>query len=172
VRQAAAKATLDSAFADHTHGALSGQPVLSSSMAERSPKQLQKCLLLYDGECRLCVTAKRGLERLETHRSADGVRLIAYQSEEAKQALGADYRPGRPDVALLLYPDGRVAGGLDAFLPLLPGLKGGRILAVLFKFPPVKPFAYVLYRFIARYRYRLFGEVPLEHRMDNLGPRP
>jgi predicted DCC family thiol-disulfide oxidoreductase YuxK len=134
------------------------------AMAESSSNRGQKCLLLYDGQCRLCVTAKRGLERLETDRSADEVRLIAYQSEEAKQALGADYRPGRPDVALLLYPDGRVAGGLDAFLPLLPGLKGGRILAGLFKFPLVKPLAYLFYRFIARYRYRLFGEVPLETR--------
>jgi predicted DCC family thiol-disulfide oxidoreductase YuxK len=130
-------------------------------MAKLSSQNSQKCLLLYDGQCRLCVTAKRGLEQLET---AGEVRLIAYQSEEAKHALGERYRAGRPDVALLLYPDGRVAGGLDAFLPLLPGLKGGRTLALLFKFPLVKPLAYAFYWLIARYRYNLFGEVPLENR--------
>jgi predicted DCC family thiol-disulfide oxidoreductase YuxK len=57
-----------------------------------------------------------------------------------------------------------MAGGLDAFLPLLPGLKGGRMLATLFKFPLVKPLAYGVYWLIARYRYKLFGEVPLENR--------
>lgn len=133
-------------------------------MMEPSSKSSDKCLLLYDGQCRLCVTAKRGLEQLETERAAGEVRLIPYQSEEAKQALGPRYRPGRPDVALLLHPDGRIAGGLDAFLPLLPGLKGGRILARLFRFPLVKPIAYALYWLIARYRYNLFGEVPLEER--------
>ena len=90
----------------------------------------------------------------------------------AKQALGDRHRPGRPDVAFLLYPDGRVAGGLDAFLPLLPGLKGGRLIALLFKFPLVKPLAYVLYWVIARYRYSLFGEVPLENPENLAVPHP
>jgi len=133
-------------------------------MTEPSSKDSQKCLLLYDGQCRMCVTAKRGLEQLSIERTAGEVRLIPYQSEEAKKVLGARHRPGRPDVALLLYPDGRIAGGLDAFLPLLPGLKGGRMLAILFKFPLVKPLAYGVYWLIARYRYKLFGEVPLENR--------
>ena len=131
-------------------------------MVELSSRGSEKCLLLYDGQCRLCVTAKRGLEQLGAERAAGELRLIPYQSEEAKQALGVRYRPGRPDVALLLYPDGQVAGGLDAFLPLLPGLKGGRMLALLFRIPLVKPLAYVLYWLVARYRYKLFGEVPLE----------
>lgn len=139
-------------------------------MTDLSSKNSQECVLLYDGQCRLCVTAKRGLERLGTERPAEAVRMIAYQSDEAKRALGTRYCPGRPDVALLLYPDGRVAGGLDAFLPLLPGLKGGRVVAMLFRFPLVKPLAYVLYWLIARYRYSVFGEVPLENQEGPAGP--
>jgi len=141
-------------------------------MAESSSKQSQECLLLYDGQCRLCVTAKRGLEQLGAEHAAGDVRLIAYQSEEAKQALGDRHSPGRPEVAFLLYPDGRMAGGLDAFLPLLPGLKGGWLIALLFKFPLVKPLAYVLYWVIARYRYSLFGEVPLENPENLTVPHP
>jgi hypothetical protein len=34
------------------------------------PRTSQTCLLIYDGQCRLCVTAKKGLERLETHSDA------------------------------------------------------------------------------------------------------
>lgn len=130
-------------------------------MAGPSDRASEPCLLVYDGECRLCVTAKKGLERLETHADAAPVRMIPYQSEEAKQALGKSYRPGRPNAAFLVHPDGEVARGLDAFLALLPGLKWGRALTALLSFPLVKPFGYLLYWFVARYRYAVFGQVPL-----------
>lgn len=130
-------------------------------MADLSPEPPRDCLLLYDGQCRLCVTAKKGLERLATEQAGEAVRMIAYQSEEARVLLGDRYRAGRPDVAFLVRPNGEVAGGLEAFLPLLPGLKGGPVLAALFRLPLAKPLGHLLYRFVARYRYRLFGEVPL-----------
>jgi predicted DCC family thiol-disulfide oxidoreductase YuxK len=122
----------------------------------------QTCLLVYDGECRLCVTAKKGLDRLDPHADAAPLRMVPYQSEEAKQALGESYRPGRPNAAFLVRPDGEIARGLDAFLALLPGLKGGRILSALLSLPLVKPLGYLLYWFVARYRYAVFGRVPLE----------
>ena len=127
----------------------------------------QSCLLVYDGQCRLCVTAKKGLERLETHTDAIPVRMVPYQSEEAKQALGKSYLPGRPNAAFLVYPNGEVARGLDAFLALLPGIKGGKALSVLLSFPLVKPFGYLLYWFVARYRYSIFGQVPLAEASEN-----
>lgn len=113
--------------------------------------------LIYDGDCRLCVTAKAGLERLG---GAPTVRFIPYQSEEAACRLGADYRPGRPDVAFLVEQDGRISRGLDAFLPLLPGLRGGRFWLALLKVPLARPVAWFVYRVVARYRYRLFGRAP------------
>jgi predicted DCC family thiol-disulfide oxidoreductase YuxK len=122
----------------------------------------QTCLLVYDGQCRLCVTAKKGLERLGTHTDASPVRMVPYQSEEAKQALGSSYRPGRPNAAFLVHPTGEIARGLDAFLALLPGLKGGRILSVFLSLPLMKPLGYLLYWFVARYRYSIFGQVPLD----------
>ena len=130
-------------------------------MADPSDRESQACLLVYDGQCRLCVTAKKGLERLGTHGDATPIRMVPYQSEEAKQALGEGYLPGRPNVAFLVRPNGEIARGLDAFLALLPGLKGGRVLSVLLSLPVVKPFGYVLYWFVARYRYSIFGKVPL-----------
>jgi predicted DCC family thiol-disulfide oxidoreductase YuxK len=86
--------------------------------------------------------------------------MIPYQSEEAKRLLGPRYRDGRPDAAFLVGADGEIASGLDAFLPLLPGLKGGRVLTRLFAFALVKPLACRLYRLLAKYRYQVFGEVP------------
>jgi len=107
----------------------------------------------------MCVTAKGGLERLSEGRQ---LRMIPYQSEEARRLLGARHHGGRPEAAFLVTADGKIAGGLDAFLPLLPGLRGGRVLAGLFAIPFVKPLADCVYRLVARHRYRLFGEVPLD----------
>jgi predicted DCC family thiol-disulfide oxidoreductase YuxK len=59
-----------------------------------SDRASQASLLIYDGQCRLCVTAKNGLEGLETHADATPIRMVPYQSEEAKLALGESYRPG------------------------------------------------------------------------------
>ena len=129
----------------HKHG------MQKASLEKRSEQTL-----IYDGECRLCVTAKEGIERLGTDPK---VRFVPYQSEEAASRLGADYKPGRPDVAFLVEPNGRIRYGLDAFLPLLPGLRGGRILAALIGVPLLRPLAYLVYRLIARYRYQLFGAV-------------
>lgn len=128
-------------------------------MAQDSPTPGPERILIYDGQCRLCVTAKEGIERLEGARREGAVRFVPYQSEEAARCLGSEYRPGRPDVAFLVDADGRVSRGLDAFLPMLPGLRGGRMLLALMRIPVLKPLAYLAYRIVARYRYRWFGQV-------------
>jgi predicted DCC family thiol-disulfide oxidoreductase YuxK len=107
----------------------------------------------------MCVAAKDGLERLSADRD---VRLIPYQTEEARRLLGNQYCEGRPEAAFLVTADGRISSGLDAFLPLLPGLRGGRLLAKLFALPFVKPVGHFIYRLVARHRYRVFGEVPFD----------
>jgi predicted DCC family thiol-disulfide oxidoreductase YuxK len=141
--------------------AVSGRSRGITAMADPSGRASQSCLLVYDGQCRLCVTAKKGLERLGAYADATPIRMVPYQSEEAKQALGEGYWSGRPNVAFLVRPTGEIIRGLDAFLALLPGLKGGRVLSVLLRFPLVKPIGYLLYWFVARYRYSVFGKVEL-----------
>lgn len=114
-----------------------------------------KRTLIYDDHCRLCVTAKEGIERLG---APEDVRWVPYRSEEAATCLGTEHRPGRPDAAFLVEADGTVKKGLDAFVPLLPGLRGGWLLLALWRIPFLRPLAYMLYRVVARYRYRLFGQ--------------
>ncbi|MGH7230490.1 MAG: thiol-disulfide oxidoreductase DCC family protein [Nitrospiraceae bacterium] len=132
-------------------------------MAHESTQTSADRILIYDGQCRFCVTAKEGLERAGNQ---EGVRFVPYQSEEAARRLGNDYQPGRPAVAFLVDQDGRVSRGLDAFLPLLPGLPGGRVLHALMKIPLIKPLAYLAYRVVARYRYRWFGQMAFPHCSD------
>jgi predicted DCC family thiol-disulfide oxidoreductase YuxK len=112
-------------------------------------------ILIYDGRCRLCVTAKSGIERLG---ETQDVRWVPYHSEEAARCLGKSYQPGRPDAAFLVEADGTITKGLDAFVTLLPGLRGGRLLLALWRVPFLRPIAYLLYRLLARHRYRLFGQ--------------
>jgi predicted DCC family thiol-disulfide oxidoreductase YuxK len=118
---------------------------------------MQDRVLIYDAECRMCAAAREGIERLGA--AGEDVRFVPYQSEEAACRLGDAYRPGRPDAAFLVDGEGRVTGGLDAFLPLLPGLRGGRVLHALFRLPFARPLGRLAYRIVARNRYRWFGAV-------------
>jgi len=114
------------------------------------------CLLIYDGECRFCVATKRKLE--QAGMGPTQVRFVPYQSAEAKQALGSLHGPGRPDMAYLVQPSGDIRQGLDAFLPLAAGFPAGRVLLWFLRIPFVKRVGWLLYRLIARHRYRMFGE--------------
>jgi predicted DCC family thiol-disulfide oxidoreductase YuxK len=129
---------------------------LTKQAASRLSKQV--CLLVYDGECRLCVSTKEKLEQVGAGRAGSHIRFLAYQSEEARKALGQDYRPGRPDMAFLLRPSGEVLKGFEAFLPFVPNLPGGKLLLWWLRFPFVRWLAEWGYRMVARHRYRWFGE--------------
>ena len=118
----------------------------------------KSCLLVYDGECRLCVATKVKLEKAGIGKAASSVRFIPYQSAEAKEALGPLHRPGRPDMAFLVHPSGDIAQGVDAFLPLAAALPAGRLLLWFIRIPLAKRFLELLYRLIARHRYRFFGQ--------------
>ena len=116
----------------------------------------QADVVIYDGECQLCVATKRKLEQAGIGPAQ--VRFIPYQSAEAKQALGTFYGPGRPEMAYLVQPSGDIREGLDAFLPLAAALPAGRALLWFIRIRFVRRVSELLYRFIARHRYRWFGE--------------
>lgn len=125
-------------------------------MGSEAPATDHQRVLIYDGQCRLCVTAKEGLERIF---DTPGVRFVPYRSEEAVRRLGGLYKPGRPDAAFLVESDGTISHGLDAFVPLLPGLPGGRVMLLFLRIPFLRPLTHLAYRIIARNRYRWFGEI-------------
>ncbi|MBA2485197.1 MAG: DUF393 domain-containing protein [Nitrospira sp.] len=122
------------------------------------------CTVIYDGQCRFCVKSKEGIERLSRSNQSASVRYILYQSLEAEQVLGPEYRPGRPEVAYWVGGDGQIRRGLDAILPLLPRIPGGRLLVAFLTVPAFKPMVSRLYGFVARNRYRWFGAVSAKPR--------
>jgi len=133
------------------------------NMAEPTRSSNKLSTVIYDDRCQLCVSAKKGMERFAQEDSLPHVRFLPYQSEEAERYLGQHYSPGRPEVAFLVGPDGHIRRGLDAFLPLLPDMPGGRFLSAIIRFPLVRPLLNLAYRVLARHRYRWFGEVPPHH---------
>lgn len=135
---------------------------------EQIKRQLstRACLLVYDGECRLCVYTKQKLEERGVGQAESDVQFLAYQSETAKSILGSNYRSGRPDVAFLIRPSGEVFQGVEAFLPLIPNMPGGRLLSRWLRFPPAKRLVKWAYRMVARHRYRWFGQAEPPMRQD------
>lgn len=132
---------------------------------ERTESRLseQVCLLIYDAECRLCISTKAKLERMGVDQAGTNVRFLAYQSEEAMKALGQNYRPGRPDMAFLIRSSGEVLQGFEAFLPFIPNLPGGKLLRWGLRLPFARRLTELGYRVVARHRYRWFGNAkPVE----------
>ncbi len=69
-------------------------------------------------------------------------------------------------MAFLIRPSGEVLQGLDALLPLVPNLPGGKLLLWWLGFPSVKRLAEWGYCMIARHRYQWFGEAKIPSRLD------
>jgi predicted DCC family thiol-disulfide oxidoreductase YuxK len=134
---------------------------MGSNLLAEGQLSRQACVLLYDGECRLCVSTKAKLEQLRSGRTGIGVRFLAYQSEEARRLLGCNYRPGRPEEAFMIQPSGKVLRGLDAFIPFLPHLFGGKLVLWVLRLTGVRQLAEWGYRMVARHRYRWFGVAKL-----------
>lgn len=116
-------------------------------------------LLIYDGQCRLCVGVVEGLRRAGAEHDRSEVRLIPYQSAEAVQALGARYRVGVPTTAWLVSPSGEARQGLEAFFPLLRTVPGGAVVQWLLRQHVIRSVAERSYHWLARNRYRWFGAV-------------
>lgn len=131
-----------------------GEPLPANQLDPQQP-----CLLIYDAHCRFCVAAKEGLDRAGMGAAESGVRLIPYDSQDAMLALGDRYRPGPPSMAYLVSSGGTVSQGLDAFLPLLSRLPGGRVIRWMMRWSVTRALAERVYGLIARHRYRLFGTV-------------
>jgi hypothetical protein len=58
--------------------AANGRSRRVKAMADPSDRASQVYLLVFDGQCRLCVIAKKGLEGLETHVDATSILMVPY----------------------------------------------------------------------------------------------
>ena len=113
-------------------------------------------ILFYDGHCGLCHRAVKFA--LKHDRSGNAFRFAPLQGPTFQAQVPANRRAGLPDSIVVLTQSGELLVRSDASLHILRRLGGGwRILAGVFSVIP-RPVRDLVYDFVARIRYRIFGK--------------
>lgn len=115
--------------------------------------------VFYDARCRLCARSRRSLERLRP--SAELV-FVDVRDARAMASFPMVDRAAGLGQMFVLDPSGRLAGGYDGFLSLVPTIPLLRPLRRVLAWRPVRYLGHRTYRWIARNRYRLGGALSCE----------
>jgi predicted DCC family thiol-disulfide oxidoreductase YuxK len=112
-------------------------------------------ILFYDGHCALCHGAVKFV--LKHDRSGEAFRFAPLQGATFQSRISAGARAALPDSIVVLTEDGALLLRSNAFLHILRRLGGGwKTLGSVLAVVP-RPLRDVVYDFIARIRYRVFG---------------
>lgn len=111
--------------------------------------------VLYDGDCRFCTRSAHDIRRRFGHER------IALRNFQEPGAL--DAYPGVTfDAAMkrlhVVAADGRVYGGAEAVARLVAGVRFVGWVAYVYYVPGIRQLADVLYAYVAKNRYKLFGK--------------
>jgi predicted DCC family thiol-disulfide oxidoreductase YuxK len=118
--------------------------------------------LFYDGYCGLCHRAVRFI--LAEDSTGTAFRFAPLQGETFLARVAEERRAGLPDSVVVLTRDGELLVRSNAFLHIFRRLGGGwRLLAAVLSVVP-RGLRDLVYDFVARIRYRVFG------RRDDLCP--
>ena len=116
--------------------------------------------VFYDAQCRLCARSRRTIERLKP---TAAVTFVDVQDPVAMGPFPMVDRAAGLRQMFVLDPSGRLAGGYDGFVALLPALRLLRPLRGVMKLSPVSAVGRRVYAWVARNRYRLGGRVSCEN---------
>ena len=111
--------------------------------------------VLFDGHCNLCNGA---VDFIVRHDPGGRFRFASLQSDKARDLLAEHGRrtpTGGPET-IVLIEDGRVYERSDAVVRIARGLSGPARAAAALRILP-RPARDLLYKGVARSRYRLFG---------------
>jgi predicted DCC family thiol-disulfide oxidoreductase YuxK len=112
-------------------------------------------MLFYDGHCALCHRAVRFVLRHD--RAGSAFRYAPLQGPTFQARVPTEQRAGLPDSVVVLAANGSLLVRSNAFLHILRRLGGGwKILAGALAVIP-RPVRDMVYDFIARIRFRIFG---------------
>lgn len=121
---------------------------------------LEGPLVLFDGVCNLCAGAVRFIIRRDRRGHRTRFRFAALQSDVGRRILAEAGTPvpeaGEPPESLILVADGHIHARSGAALRIAARLDGGWPLLAIFLLIPA-PLRDLVYRFVARNRYRWFG---------------
>jgi len=130
----------------------------------------ERLVLLYDGECNLCLNTVALLRKIRT--TAD---LIMVPLQEAPPEL-LPMGVAREELLAQLHVtdgSGKLYRGPEAVVRIMRTVPSLRWIGFLYRLPGMKKPAELLYRLIAKHRYRLFGRTdPCESGACRLPERP
>lgn len=129
-------------------------------MSEKREKtQLISLRVVYDGECQLCLATVGKLKRMPVSAELTFVPLQGLISGEIEPWPGIEGVPYADLLARLHVTDeqGRKYSGADAVLKLMSHTRSMAWLAAIGRLPGLRAVSRLVYRLVARYRYRLFG---------------
>jgi predicted DCC family thiol-disulfide oxidoreductase YuxK len=116
--------------------------------------------VFYDANCRICARSRRAIERLKP--SAE-LAFVDVRDPAAMAPFPMVDRQAGLRQMFVLDPVGRLAGGYDGFVSLVPALRLLRPLRHVLGWRPVRAVGRRVYRWVARNRYRLGGAVSCEN---------
>ncbi len=122
----------------------------------REPQSVpQPEILFYDGHCALCHRSVKFVLRHD--RAGSAFRFAPLQGETFQVRVAPERRAGLPDSIVVLTAEGSLLVRSNAFVHILRRLGGGwmALAGVIAVIP--RPLRDVVYDFIARIRYRVFG---------------
>lgn len=124
---------------------------LNMFMIERPTKPV----VIYDGSCGICAGNLKWLYRLDTLRKFDA---MPYQAKDLEQLFPALNIENCHDAMHLVFPDGRIYTGTDAFRRIFLRMPLMFVVGLLMSIPPLPWILRRLYPILARNRYRLGGK--------------
>jgi predicted DCC family thiol-disulfide oxidoreductase YuxK len=121
--------------------------------------QLIRLNVVYDGECNLCLATVDKLRNMPVRADLTFVPLQKLISGELKPWPGIHDVPPSALYAQLHVTDeqGRRFSGVDGVLKLMSLTPSMAWMAAIGRLPGFHGFSRIVYRLVARYRYRLFG---------------
>jgi predicted DCC family thiol-disulfide oxidoreductase YuxK len=109
-------------------------------------------VLVYDGACALC---RGGVTWISRRVMRGAIEFLPCQAAERRARFPAMDESSCLAAMQLVLPDGRVLGADAAIPEILARLRGWRWAAALFRLPGAGVVAPVIYRWVARHRYRI-----------------
>jgi predicted DCC family thiol-disulfide oxidoreductase YuxK len=116
--------------------------------------EIQKSIVVYDGECLLCSSLIQFIRKRDKHKR---FLFLSNQSNDFKKIQEKQIIPISLSDSILFLSVGHTFDKSDACIEIMKNIGGFWKLIVLFKLVP-KILRDYMYDFVARNRYRFFGK--------------
>lgn len=125
---------------------------------QQAPRRLAKPVVLYDGSCKLCISATDQLRKLDTEGALDWLNMR--EDEVRARFRGIDWKRAEEEIHLV-RTDGRLRVGVDAVREISEMIGGdvGKAASAALDLPGVRQAADVIYSIVAANRHIISAKI-------------